>query len=269
MRTPPLLLGALATASLLTSAPALAGVQLDTLSPAPAWAQQALHGTAQLEAAQPELAQAIAGAEARPSRSGQPVFIEPAWRAPEAAPALLVRIAEGDDTAQEKIGLLDALSRNSGDWAEGVLGLAQHESDPMVRRMMIEILRHAPLEVAEAGVQLGLADASIEVRAAAARVVGSHPQGATMGALLLGGLQDASPVVREESARSIGYAGYVPAFDATRSLLTDTDATVRYRALRSLEKLDSDRTAKLPELQRLVVDADPKVARQAQELQAR
>jgi len=266
MRIHTLFLGAVVSLGLMSS-PALAGVELSSISQP--WAQQALDSAAQLEATQPALAASIRTGDSRPSRNGQPLFIDPTWRTPEAAGAILVRLAEGGDNADHRIALLGALSHTGGDWADGVLGLYSHETDPSVRRMMIDIMADAPIEAARVGVKVGFDDRSPAVRAAAMRVVGTHREGNTIGELALSGLSDDSPVVREEAARSIGYAGYAKGFEAMRSLLQDADASVRFRALRSLEKLDMTRLQQLPELSSLAVDPNIKVAREAQKVQAK
>jgi HEAT repeat protein len=231
------------------------------------WATRALADSSQLDQDQPDLAASIRTGEPRLSRSGAPLFLEPAWRTPEAAGALLVRLSQGDDSTAERIGLIDALTRTGGDWADALVGLLAAETEPSVRRMMVESLSLAPLESARKGIRMGLDDDASEVRAAALRVVASHPRGAELGSLAVKGLSDRSPRIREEAARSIGYAGYTDGFDAMRPLLEDADAAVRFRALRSLEKLDIVRLQQLPELNTLATDADLRVAREAQKVQ--
>ena len=79
----------------------------------------------------------------------------------------------------------------------------------------------------------------------------------------------ASVAVRTEAARSIGYCGHTAGFGPLRELLTDADADVRFRALRSLQKLDQAKTAGLPEVSALVTDADTRIAREAGKLLGR
>lgn len=259
MRTPlTYLLAALTLAVLPSSALATDLVQLDV-----DWAHSAVLSANTLAQSQPQLARDIATGDPGLSRSGQPVFPDATWRVPEAAGALLVRIAEGGESADVRVGLLDALSRTKGDWAPAVVGLLRHETHPDVRRMMVEILREAPIAQARAGVTLGLSDSDVSVRAAAVRVVGNHFDGAKLGDLAVMGLRDHSPAVRTEAARSIGYAGFTDGFGAVKSLLSDSDSDVRYRALRSLQKLDASTVAGLPELSTLAADADPRISREA------
>ena len=233
------------------------------------WARTAMAAADTLAQSQPKLARAIATGAPELSRTGQPLFVDASWRVPEATGALLVRIANGDDTASERVGLLAALSRTQGDWSAAVVGLLATESSPEVRRMMVEILREAPVDDARAGVQMGLADAEAEVRAAAMRVVGNHEDGSAMGDLAVSALSDSAVVVRTEAARSIGYAGYTAGFAPMRALLTDADPDVRFRALRGLEKLDLAKAASLPEVSAMVNDTDPRIAREAGKLIAR
>ncbi len=256
---------ALVVLALAAATTAEASVQLDRLD-AP-WAHAALAGATALDRSQPELAQSIRDAEPRSSRAGAPLFIDPSWSTPEAAGAIIVRLAGGNDGPSERVALLDALSRTGGAWPPAVAGLLDHETHPEVRRMMVELMRDAPVDTARRIVTVALQDASPEVRAAGLRVVGFHTAGESLAALAVPGLHDADPMVRSEAARSIGYAGYTDGFPAIRALLFDDDAGVRFRALRSLEKLDMPRTQQLTELKKLAGDSDPKVAREAQKLQ--
>ncbi len=250
------------------SAPiAHAGVDLDRQNAA--WATQLLEATARLEQEQPAVAASIRSAEPRLSRSGAPLFVHPDWQSADAGSAILVRLADASDTPAERVGLLDALTRTEGAWHEAVVALLPHEDAPEVRRMMVEVLRLAPLELAAEGVRFGLKDAAPEVRTAALRVVGSHLEAPELGALAVSALQDPVAEVRAEAARSIGYAAYSEGFDALRSLLSDTDANVRFRTLRSLQKVDLNRARTLTELHTLATDSDMKVAREAQKLRQR
>jgi HEAT repeat protein len=248
MRLHTLFLGAALSAFFAVSSHARAGVPLESLSDA--WAQTALHEAQLLQAANPTLAESIRSAYPRESRSGAPVFADPSWATPEAAGAII------------------ALVRTGGNWAPAVAGMMRHEADPAVRRMMVETMQRAPLSVAKDAVGIGLQDDSPAVREAALRAIGSHKQGVELAPQALQSLSDASPSVREEAARSLGYAGYTAAFDPVRNLLTDADASVRFRALRTLEKLDLSRTRQLTELANLATDNDVKVAREAQKLLA-
>ncbi len=266
MRLHTLFLGAALSAFFAVSSHARAGVPLESLSDA--WAQTALHEAQLLQAANPTLAESIRSAYPRESRSGAPVFADPSWATPEAAGAIIVRIADGDDSADGRVALLGALVRTGGNWAPAVAGMMRHEADPAVRRMMVETMQRAPLSVAKDAVGIGLQDDSPAVREAALRAIGSHKQGVELAPQALQSLSDASPSVREEAARSLGYAGYTAAFDPVRNLLTDADASVRFRALRTLEKLDLSRTRQLTELANLATDNDVKVAREAQKLLA-
>ena len=252
--------------SLTGSTTAQAGVALESLDAR--WARTAVAGAAALEAQNPELANAIRTAQPRLSRSGAPLFINPTWYTPEAASAILVRIAEGNDTSAERVALLDALSRTGGTWVPAVAALLAHETDASVRRMMVELMRDAPTDTARSVVETALQDKAPEVRSAALRVIGFHKAGRDLAPMALPSLADEQASLRSDAARYIGYAGYTDGFESIRPLLADADAEVRFRALRSLEKLDTVRTQQLIELAQLAVDPDVKVARVAQKLQA-
>ncbi|HCH63988.1 MAG: hypothetical protein CL927_12635 [Deltaproteobacteria bacterium] len=244
-----------------------AGVSLDRLDDG--WAQSALTSAAALQSSNPDLADAILAAEPRPSRSGVPLFIDPTWYTPEAAGTILVRFAGGEDTPAERAALLDALSRTGGQWVPAVAGLLAHETEPAVRRMIVELMRDAPVATARDVVQAALKDSDPGVRTAALRVIGFHPSGSDLASLGLASLSDPVATVRSEAARSIGYSGYAQGFEPIRTLLADSDANVRFRALRSLEKLDIARVKTLSELGTLAVDNDAKVAQEAQKLLVR
>lgn len=249
---------------------ALAGLSTPLTSVDAAWAQRALESAEELSlSGAPGLADAIATDGPLPSRNGQPLFTNPDWRVPEAAGALIVRIASGQDAPEARVGLLGALARTGGDWTEAVAGMAQLEEDALVRRMMVEVLRDAPIDIAREAVTFAVRDNDEDVRLAAIRVVGNHKQGAALADLVFPSLHDESAAVRAEAARSIGYAGITGAFDAIRALLADPDADVRFRALRTLQHLDAARAATLPELAQLSSDKDARIAREVNRLQGR
>jgi HEAT repeat protein len=119
---------------------------------------------------------------------------------------------------------------------------------------------HADAQAVFAG---ALADASVQVRMEAARLIGyrSDLVSPVLSAGLHRALADASPEVRSFSVRAMSWRAEDGGFDAIRPLLNDPSAGVRGAAVRALGKLDLDRAVSLEALQALASDNDPKVSR--------
>ena len=149
MRMSLIIPAALLALSLIGASTVQAGVALESLDAR--WARTAVAGAAALEAQNPELANAIRTAQPRLSRSGVPLFIDPTWYTPDAASAILVRIAEGDDTPGQSASPSSMPSPGTGGTHgfRRVAALLALETDASVRRMMVELMRcadrHRPL----------------------------------------------------------------------------------------------------------------------------
>ncbi len=220
------------------------------------------------EAQNPALAALVAGAEPRPSRSGAPLFTQPALATPAATPLLLARVARGDDPAALRVALLAAAARAGGPWADDVAWMAGVEGDPEVRRMLVELLDRAPWALARPALLRALAAPDAGSRAAAARSLGHHTDGAQARGALIGALADADADVRAAAAQSLGWLQAAEAWGPLLRALSDADADVRLRAVRALQRIDPARAAAAPELGVAAGDPDEKVRRAAIQVQA-
>lgn len=199
------------------------------------------------------------------TRKGTPRFIDEALAEPGLAPLLLVRLAESGDPADVRVALVDAARRAEADPAV-MAGLASVEADPAVRRMLVESLAGAPLPVAADVLVRAASDPDPTVRAGAARAIGAHPAGASLGAPLLALLDDADAAVRVEACRASGWLGVSEAWGLLSDRVGDPDPTVRLRAIRALQRIDPTRAAQSAVVRGAVGDPDPKVARAANQV---
>ncbi len=213
--------------------------------------------------AYPELYGQFAELPAPPTRAGTLRFRGPELADARLAPLFLERLLE-EPGAEMEHALIEVLPRTGGDWSEAFVGLLQLESQPDTRVNLIVGLRHAPEAAAVAGLRVGLADPDDVVRAAAASTAGFHDRGEALAAELCDALRDESAAVRAMAARSLGYQRVAVAFEPLLPLLRDADAKARLEGLRALQRIDAAGLAVRPEMDALVHDPDPKVARAAQ-----
>jgi hypothetical protein len=201
------------------------------------------------------------------TRKGTPRFVDEALTEPGLAPLLLVRLVEAGDPADVRVALVDAARRAQADPAL-VAGLIGVEEDPAVRRMLVEVLSGAPTAVAGPALVRASTDPSPEVRAGAARAIGAHPDGASLGAPLLALLTDPEAAVRTEACRASGWLGIAEAWALLTARVADPDPTVRLRAIRALQRIDPAGAAQHPAVMGAVGDPDAKVARAARQVTA-
>ncbi|MDP2307011.1 MAG: HEAT repeat domain-containing protein [Pseudomonadota bacterium] len=215
----------------------------------------------------PTFADAVATCAPLTTRNGAIRFTDRRLRAPEAAPLLVERLVSSETPSAERAALVDALRLSGGDWSEAVAGLLAVESDPAVREQLAGALEHAEADVARAGLALAASDTAGSVRAAALRAIGAREDGGSYAAVVFAALGDTDPAVRAYAARAAGWLGLTGAWSAVVSLLADSDADVRLRAVAALERLGAEEAAALPGLRALTQDPtrdpDPRVARAA------
>ncbi len=129
------------------------------------------------------------------------------------------------------------------------------------RRALMTAIRRAPADQALPALRGGLQDASADMREAAALASGRRGDGATLAPeLLAAATGDPEPTVRVAATRSLGMLGLADAFAPLRQNLSHETAIVRLSALRALARIDRTRAAALPDLARLQLDPDARVA---------
>jgi HEAT repeat protein len=209
---------------------------------------------------------AVLRAEPRTNRAGQLRFFDPALRAPEAFPAIVERLLHGGEGPVLESALLVALVGLVPDWAEVSVGLLPEIEEPQLRAEVVGWLKKADPEFAHAGLRLGLTDEHPAVRAEAAITIGFRKDGAELADDLVAHLADEDASTRAMSARALGWLGVAEPLPAIVALVDDADPTVRLHALRAVRNLDVQQARALPQLGRLLRDADDKVARVARTL---
>ena len=213
--------------------------------------------------ASPERYDAIRQLEPRSTRADLLRFTGDAVRHPDAAPLLLARYLEGNESPQVRAALVEALPRTGGVFGPAVADLLARERDPGVRSVMVHALRRADAPSALAGFELGLADSDAGVRAEAARSIAYHAEGAALAQGLISATNDPSSQVAVAAARSLGVLKVEAAKEPLVGLLGSDDAEVRLHALRALSRIDEDHAASLEQTQALIQDSDPRVAKLA------
>ena len=129
------------------------------------------------------------------------------------------------------------------------------------RRPLMQQVRRAPATLALPALRAGLADPDPTMRAAAALATGRRRDGnALAGELIALATGDAVPAVRAAACRGLGQLGHPEAFLPLQQNLSHETAEVRLAALRALARIDAARASALPELGRLQLDPDARVA---------
>lgn len=129
------------------------------------------------------------------------------------------------------------------------------------RRTLMSAIRRAPADQALPALRSGLVDPAADLREAAALAAGRRRDGATLAPeLLAAATSDPEPRVRVAATRSLGTLRHADAFAPLQTNLAHEAPTVRLSALRALARIDPTRAAALPDLARLQLDPDSRVA---------
>lgn len=182
-----------------------------------------------------------------------------------AATVLLRRLLQGQDPAQVRRALVDALPLTGGDWQEGAAALVGLDASPQVRKQLIEVMRHVPAPHGIHGLRLGFKDEDPDVNVAAARAAGFHKQGAELFPELYSATFDSDWDLRAAAVQALGMLKVPRSREILIKSLGDEEREVRLQALLALEQLDPDGLLELPELEKLAKDRKShRIARKAQ-----
>lgn len=210
---------------------------------------------------QPELSSDLWAVQPQPTRAGFLRFWGGVVDEPGADAMLLERLMTGDEDAQVRHALVDAIARSGTDYADAFVVLMPLEADGWVRAAFVQSLRKTDSTQALPMFRQGLADPVGLVRAEAARSAGWHADGDRLTGELIAALEDSDTEVRAAAARSLGVLRIDAAFGPVSGLLADDDAEVRLQALHAVERIDPDRAR--PIAAPLLSDGDARVARLA------
>lgn len=220
-----------------------------------------------LRSERPDYFDQVMALPVRTTRAGFPRLTGPLVRDPDAAPILLHRLLSRGESADTRAAIVETLPRTRGAFSAAVAELMALETDPRVRELLCSTLYHAQAPYALEGLARGLEDSAAAVRAEALRSLGRRADdGEQLAGGIIAALSDPDEAVQQEAARALGNLEVAAAADALVGKLSSSSADVRRHSLRALSRIDPERARTLPELQVLRADADPKVARLAEQL---
>ena len=155
----------------------------------------------------PALFEAALNAEPRTNRAGFLRYDDPLLNDPRVSALLVHRLVSGNDEPPVRRALADALVRSlpegNGEWGDAWVALIVAEADPMVAEVLVSGLRHAPVDVAMAGLRKALQSGEPPVRAAAARTIAWRKDGWLLTNELRQALDDPDEEVRSSVARAL------------------------------------------------------------------
>jgi hypothetical protein len=233
------------------------------------WKQRMAVKSAELEREEPaqyqqlKALQATRGGAGAPSLDGALVDNQA-----DAAPVLVMRMLDGQETRANKLAIAEALPRTGGDWDEAAAALVAVEADEQIRVALVMSMRYANEPHSVTGLRHGFQDESTKVRAAAARTTGFNESGRKLYDELHSGLFADDWEFRAASAQSLGKLQMREAVSGLRRALSDANEEVRLHSLLALEKIDPEHVASFPELAPLRDDPSASVAVEAKRISA-
>lgn len=245
---------------------AVADGDLAALAMHPDWRVRTQAAIVLLRRTDPDLHAWVWQARPIPDRAGRRArFPFEAMLRDGADAAIVERILRGDEPMAVRAGLAGTLAGRA-DWGLDQVGLLGVLDEPEMRAAVADALRFSEPGAAIQGLALALSDPSPAVRAAAARSAGWREDGANLTEELVATLADPAEEPRAMAARALGWLGVARAQAPLQGLLGDASAEVRLHALRSLDRIDPLAVPRLPELDDLMADLDPRVARVARRI---
>ena len=241
---------------------------IDLGSPGREWRSWMEASVVRLRQHEPAFSDRVSNAAPGRTRAGTLRFTDPELGQPAALPLLLHRLVSAQETAEVRVALAELVPRTAGPFAAAARDLVATDHEPGVRAAFAAAAYRLPgpqgLEILEPA----LADADSMVRAVAARTVARHPQGDRLAEPLRSLLADPSPEPRAAAARSLGALRHQPAQADLAATLHDPVAEVRLQSLHALARLDPRQAARLPAVDVLQSDPDPRISRAARQLTA-
>lgn len=199
-----------------------------------------------------------------------PRFTVESVRDPRATVVFIDRLARKADTEDVRAALAEALPRTGGPYADAVADLFVDEGSALVRTAYVISARRAPADHAVSILRRAFADASVEVRAEAARSAAAYSAvGLKLASELRNALSDSDPILRVEATRTLGGLRIEAAMGELDKALSDPSPDVRLEAMRALDRIAPGSLAGTATVVALQSDPDERVSRLAKQLTVR
>jgi len=198
-----------------------------------------------------------------PTRAGFLRFVGTDKASPEWTPFYILRFLEADEPLPVRLALLNLIERSGGDWQEELYLHFRSESNPEIRRGIIEMTRRLNISEKEHMIRLASSDSASIVRAEAMRAIGRCPNTDFTHEIEMG-LKDSDAEVIQFAARSAGWNKMKPLTSNLADLLEHDDSNVRYQALNALKRINPEEASRIAPLH--IHDQDSRVRRISRKL---
>ncbi len=216
----------------------------------------------------PERARETLTFKPRTDRNGRAIFPPETFEGGYGRASLYERLLHGHEPVSLRLGLMRALPETGSDWSQDAEPLFGALDEAELRSALVFKIRKEAADVARPTLALATVDASPDVRAEAARSIGWRSDGGELAEELGRLFSDSEAQPRAMAARATGWLGLTVFAARLVELTLDSDAEVRLHALRGLRRIDPAQAAALPNLAALAEDNDPRVRRIARKLTA-
>lgn len=244
------------------------GTEAGLLAVAPKrnWRDRTALALLELEARDPALYRRLLTVQPNRKVGNELFFAQPELAAAHAAPVLLKRLLNGEDSPAVRLAVVDALPATFGDWQEGAAALVGLDAAPMVRKKLVETLRYVLPPHNITGLRTAFRDEELAVRVAAARTSGFTRGGVELYSELVSGTFDEDWDMRVAAVQSLGQLRVRAAWDRLVRMLSDPHPQVRLQALISLDRIDPAAARGLPDLKRLTTGQPHALAEMARRM---
>lgn len=199
------------------------------------------------------------------TRSGSLRFLGDQWVDPKWTPVYISRFEDQNTPSEIRYALLDLIARSGGDYSHGLPQLWSLEKDAKAKALMLDLVKR--LETNDAKVIFSLASKETEpvILESFYRNLPRHPD-LVKDDWIKAGLESNETNVLEMTIRAAGWLEIESAYPKIESQLSSEHPQIRLRSLRALERINSSKAAKSPEVGLLLNDSDVKVSRAADQI---
>lgn len=220
-----------------------------------------------------EACEEVYTAEPRPTRNptlyrfADPILSESQW-----VPVHIARLTDEQTSERTQFALISLLTKHDLSEFGAQLQPLVHSESAELRAEMVSLLPRLDSHTQELFLTTLSSDDDWLVREQTFRIVARHYVSLSNTErtthLLWQGLSDTSSNVRLQAVKGLGWNDIDTPISTLTPLLTDADAMVRLHTLRTLERLHPGAVLKLPMLNSLLNDPNPKVQREIIRIQA-